>query len=73
MNENDFNWSRRRFIAAGSAEIAAPIVMNMAGRVAGAAESASTGKKTYFINDMSWAAASGFLAGQNVGKRLKTA
>jgi fumarate reductase flavoprotein subunit len=43
-------------MAAGSAAIAAPIVMNMAGKVsetkaAGKTEAASTGKKTYYIND----------------------
>jgi fumarate reductase flavoprotein subunit len=48
LSENDFNLTRRKFIAAGSAAIAAPIVMNMAGKVA---ESKAEEKKTYYIND----------------------
>jgi fumarate reductase flavoprotein subunit len=56
VNKKDSNVSRRKFMAASSAVIAAPFVMNMAGKVAeaGAAEkveATSTGKKTYFIND----------------------
>jgi fumarate reductase flavoprotein subunit len=51
LDKNDTNLSRRKFIAAGSAAIAAPLVMNMAGKIAGAAENTSTGKKTYFITD----------------------
>jgi succinate dehydrogenase/fumarate reductase flavoprotein subunit/Pyruvate/2-oxoacid:ferredoxin oxidoreductase delta subunit len=55
MSEKDVNLSRRKFIAAGSAVIAAPIVMNMVGRVAEAAEqkseATSSDKKTYFIDD----------------------
>lgn len=52
MSEKDVNLSRRKFIAAaGTAAIAAPLVMNVAGKVANAAENSSTGKKTYFIDD----------------------
>jgi len=29
------------------------------------------GERIEIINDMSWAVASGFLAGQNIGKQLK--
>ena len=56
MDKKDTNLSRRKFIAAGSAAIAAPIVMNMAGKVADAKaaekkDATSAGKKTYYIND----------------------
>jgi fumarate reductase flavoprotein subunit len=51
MSEKDSVLTRRKFIAAGSAAIATPLVMNMAGKVAEAAEKTSTKKKTYFIND----------------------
>jgi fumarate reductase flavoprotein subunit len=56
MNENDFNWSRRKFITASSAAIAAPIVMNMTGKVTEAmaaekSEATSAEKKTYLITD----------------------
>jgi succinate dehydrogenase/fumarate reductase flavoprotein subunit/NAD-dependent dihydropyrimidine dehydrogenase PreA subunit len=56
MSEKDLNLSRRKFMTASSAAIAAPIVMNMAGKVAESkaaekTEAASTGKKTYYIND----------------------
>jgi fumarate reductase flavoprotein subunit len=45
------NLTRRKFIAAGSAAIAAPLVMGMAGKIAGAVENTSTEKKTYLITD----------------------
>jgi len=56
MSEKDSNLTRRKFIAAGSAAIAAPIVMNMAGKIAEATaaektDNTSTQKKTYYIND----------------------
>jgi fumarate reductase flavoprotein subunit len=56
MSENDLNLSRRKFIAASSVAIAAPIVMNMTGKVPEAradekTEGRAEGKKTYFIND----------------------
>jgi succinate dehydrogenase/fumarate reductase flavoprotein subunit/NAD-dependent dihydropyrimidine dehydrogenase PreA subunit len=54
MSEKDSNLTRRKFIAAGSAVIAAPLVMNMASKIAEAAEKTeapSTTKKTYYIND----------------------
>jgi succinate dehydrogenase/fumarate reductase flavoprotein subunit/NAD-dependent dihydropyrimidine dehydrogenase PreA subunit len=56
MREKDFNLTRRKFLAAGSTAIAAPLVMNIAGKVADAkaaekTEAASTQKKTYYIND----------------------
>jgi succinate dehydrogenase/fumarate reductase flavoprotein subunit/ferredoxin len=56
MDKIEKNLTRRKFITAGSAAIAAPLVMGMAGKVveASAAEktgSSSTQKKTYYIND----------------------
>jgi fumarate reductase flavoprotein subunit len=48
MDKNDSNLTRRKFIAAGSAAIAAPLVMSMAGRVT---EAMAEEKKTYYIND----------------------
>jgi succinate dehydrogenase/fumarate reductase flavoprotein subunit/ferredoxin-like protein FixX len=56
MTEKIQDLSRRKFIAAGSAAIAAPIIMNMTGKIAEAAaaektETTSTQKKTYYIND----------------------
>jgi succinate dehydrogenase/fumarate reductase flavoprotein subunit/ferredoxin-like protein FixX len=56
LSENDFNLTRRKFIAASSAAIAAPIVVNMAGKVGEAkaaekSEDTSAKKKTYAIND----------------------
>jgi fumarate reductase flavoprotein subunit len=44
----NFKLTRRKFMAAGSAAIAAPIVMTMAGKVA---DAKSTEKKAYYIND----------------------
>lgn len=56
MGENIDTLSRRRFMAATSAAMAAPLVMGMAGKAgeARAAEKTTAGaegKKTYFIND----------------------
>jgi succinate dehydrogenase/fumarate reductase flavoprotein subunit/NAD-dependent dihydropyrimidine dehydrogenase PreA subunit len=56
MTEKNQNLSRRKFITAGSAALAVPLVMGMAGKVADAAaaektEAASPQKKTYYIND----------------------
>jgi fumarate reductase flavoprotein subunit len=56
MSQSSRKLSRRKFIAAGSAAIAAPIVMNMTGKVvqAKAAENTvgtSAEKKGFFIND----------------------
>jgi fumarate reductase flavoprotein subunit len=56
MNESIQKLSRRKFIAAGSAAIAAPIVMNMVGKIGEAraaekTESTSAKKKGFFIND----------------------
>ena len=56
MTEKDINLTRRKFIAAGSAAIAAPLVMSMAGKVveASAAEKTETApvkKKTYIVTD----------------------
>jgi succinate dehydrogenase/fumarate reductase flavoprotein subunit/ferredoxin-like protein FixX len=56
MTEKDSNLTRRKFIVAGSAAIAAPLVMSMAGKMAEATaaektEAASMQKKTYYIND----------------------
>jgi fumarate reductase flavoprotein subunit len=48
MTEKSSNLTRRKFIAAGSAAIAAPFVMNMAGKVT---EARAEEKKVYFIND----------------------
>jgi len=55
MSEKDMNLTRRKFIAAGSAVIAAPIVMNMAGKVAEARAAEkiedNSVKKKYIVND----------------------
>jgi len=55
MTEKDSNLTRRKFIAAGSAAIAAPLVMSMAGKVveASAAEKteATSAKKKYVVTD----------------------
>jgi fumarate reductase flavoprotein subunit len=56
MTEKKSSLTRRKFIAAGSAAIAAPIVMGMAGKVGEAkaaekTESVSAEKKGFFIND----------------------
>jgi len=48
MSERKLNLTRRKFIAASSAAIAAPIVINMAGKVA---EAKAEEKKAYYIND----------------------
>jgi fumarate reductase flavoprotein subunit len=56
MSEISRNLSRRKFMTAGSAAIAAPIIMNITGKVAEAAsvertEATSAEKKGFFIND----------------------
>ena len=56
MSETSRNLSRRKFMTASSAAIAAPIIMNMAGKVAMAASAEKTKakaeeKKGFFIND----------------------
>jgi fumarate reductase flavoprotein subunit len=56
MAEKNLNLSRRKFIAAGSAAIAAPIIMNIAGkageaRAAEKSEAPSAEKNGFFIND----------------------
>jgi len=48
MTEKDSNLTRRKFIVAGSAAIAAPLVMSMAGKIT---EAGAEEKKTYFITD----------------------
>jgi fumarate reductase flavoprotein subunit len=48
MTEKASNLTRRKFIAAGSAAIAAPFVIDMAGKVT---EAMAEEKKTYYIND----------------------
>jgi succinate dehydrogenase/fumarate reductase flavoprotein subunit/ferredoxin-like protein FixX len=56
MGENDFELTRRKFIIAGSAAIAAPIAMNMAGRAADARTAEKTedksAKKKYIVTDV---------------------
>jgi succinate dehydrogenase/fumarate reductase flavoprotein subunit/ferredoxin-like protein FixX len=57
MTEKDKNLTRRKFIAAGSAAIAAPLVMSMAGKgvetnAAEKAEAASDKKKKYVVTDI---------------------
>jgi fumarate reductase flavoprotein subunit len=50
MSEKTINYSRRKFIAASSAAIAAPLVMNMAGKVA---EAKATEKSYNFVDKKS--------------------
>jgi succinate dehydrogenase/fumarate reductase flavoprotein subunit/ferredoxin-like protein FixX len=57
MNENDSNLTRRKFLAAGSAAIAAPLVMNIAGKFVEASAAEKTGvtsakKKKYIVTDV---------------------
>jgi succinate dehydrogenase/fumarate reductase flavoprotein subunit/ferredoxin-like protein FixX len=57
MTEKDSSLTRRKFIAAGSAAIAAPLVMSMAGKVmeanaADKTEAASDKKKKYVVTDV---------------------
>jgi succinate dehydrogenase/fumarate reductase flavoprotein subunit/ferredoxin-like protein FixX len=56
MEKNDSNMSRRKFMAAGSVAIAAPIVMSMTGKAAEAKTAekteATSAKKKYIVTDV---------------------